>query len=89
MHPFASHLNFLDQQTTSDGKPYGPIRYKEIVKECYLISKNLHTSYTDILKITPIEKQYLLEFLLEEAKHNKEILEKRQAEREANKNNYR
>ena len=63
---FASQTNFLDPKLTSDGKPYGPTRYKEIVKECYLISKNCNTSYTDLMKITPAEKNYLLEFMEEE-----------------------
>ena len=81
---FGSHLNFLDPQFIND-QPYGPIRYKEIVKECYLISKNINTSYTDILKITPTERGYLLEFLLAEAKQREEMLARRKAERAAKK----
>ena len=73
----------MDPQTTNDGLPYAPIRYKEIVKECYIISKNLNTSYVDLLKITPTEKNYMLEFLKQEAEHNKQIMEKMKAEREA------
>ena len=67
-------MNFLDPKLTSDGKPYGPYRYKEIVKECYLISKNCNTSYTDLMKITPIEKNYLLEFIAEEFQKTEEII---------------
>ena len=85
--PFASHLNFLDQQTTNDGRPFGPIRYKEIVKECYLISKNINTSYTDLLNITPVERNYMLQFLVEEAKEREDMLNKRRAEQEANRRN--
>jgi hypothetical protein len=66
LHFFASGQSFLDPLTTEDGKPYGPVRYKEIVKECYLISKNINTSYTDILDITPIERTYLLQFIADE-----------------------
>lgn len=84
MLPFASHLNFLDPQTTNDGQPYGPIRYRELVKECYLLSKNLHTSYTDILQISPIERNYLFKFLIEDAEREKEAIEKKKAEIEAN-----
>lgn len=73
---FASHQNFLDPQLTSDGKPYGPYRYKQIVKECYLISKNSNTSYTDVLKITPLERNYILEFIIEGEKRNQEVIEK-------------
>jgi hypothetical protein len=85
MPHFASHLNFLDPQTDEDGNAFAPIRYKQIVKECYLISKNLNTSYTDVLNITPTEKQYMLEFLLQEAQENKEAIERLKAERQ-NKN---
>ena len=69
-------MNFLDPKLTSDGKPYGPYRYKEIVKECYLISKNCNTSYTDLMNITPIEKNYLLEFISEEFKMTEDLIKK-------------
>lgn len=75
----------MDPQTNEDGSPYGPVRYEEIVRECYLISKNINTSYVDVLKITPVERNMMLNFLLEEAKRREEILAKQEAEREANK----
>jgi len=77
----------LDPQTTDDGKPFAPIRYKQIVKECYLISKNINTSYLDVLNITPTERQFIIEFLVQEAKNKKEITEKAKAEHQVNKNN--
>lgn len=61
---------------TKDGKPYGPWRYKQIVKECYLISKNCNTSYTDIMNITPLERDYLLNFVADEFKRSQEIINK-------------
>ena len=48
---FASGPNFLDPQLSNDGKPYGPKHYKEIVKECWFISDQLNTSYTDVLDL--------------------------------------
>ena len=85
-YPFASHLNFLDPLYIDDDKtPYAPIRYKEIVKECYLISKNINTSYLDILQVTPTERNYMLEFLVAEAKQREEMLAKKKAERAAKK----
>lgn len=69
----------MDPQLTKDGKPYGPFRYKEIVKERYLISKNMNTSYNDLGKITPLERRYLLEFLADEVKQTKEAIEKQKA----------
>lgn len=75
-HCFATHLNFLDPLLTSDGKPYGPTRFKELVKECYIIAKKCNTSYTDLLTITPTEKNYLLEFIIDDAKDAQKMVEK-------------
>lgn len=71
MHPFVSLTNFLDPKLTNDGRPYGPLRYKEIVRECYIIAKNSNTPYTDLMNITPIEKSYLMEFIMQEFEANK------------------
>lgn len=73
---FASHLNFLDPQLTSDGQPYGPFRYKQIMKDCWYITKHIHTSYNEILKISPNERDILIEFISNDIrKHNEEMEE--------------
>jgi len=72
---FAQHLNFLDPQSTDDGKPYGPWRYKQIVKESYIITKNTNTPYSDILNMTPTERELMIEFLSEDFKKQQEQLE--------------
>lgn len=72
---FASNQNFLDPKLTEDGQPYGPARYKRIVQECYLISKNMNTSYSDVLKLTPKEREYLIKFLLEDYDEKKKVVE--------------
>ncbi len=51
-----------------DGKPYGPIRYEEIMRECYYISKFTNTSYNDTLDITPSERAMILRFIEQDAK---------------------
>ena len=43
------------------------------------------TSYLDIGKITPLERQYLMQFIIEEDRKNKEYLERVKQQREANK----
>lgn len=53
--------NFLDPRTSKDGKPYGPKRYKQLVQDCWFISDNLHTSYTDVLDLAYIDRIYLIE----------------------------
>jgi len=63
----------LDPLLTSDGKPYGPVRYEQIVEERYLISKHIHTSYFDLGKITPIERKYILEFIRRDLEHENEV----------------
>jgi hypothetical protein len=67
--------SFLDPQISKDGKPYGPKRFKEIVKECWYISDNLHTSYTDILDISTQERVYLFECIREKAEATKKAME--------------
>lgn len=62
----------MDPQKTRDGKPYGPIRYEELVKERYLISKIINTSYADTGKLTPIERKYILNYIIEEFNKEKE-----------------
>jgi hypothetical protein len=57
---------------TNDGKPYAPIRYKELVKERYLISRYMNTSYTDLGQLTPTERKYIIEFILNENKSSEQ-----------------
>ena len=70
--------SFLDPQTSSDGTPYGPKRYKEIVKECWYISDNLHTSYTDVLDLSFQERFYLIELINEKHDATKKAIEAQQ-----------
>ena len=69
----------MDPQLTKDGKPYGPKRFKEIVLERYLISKNINTSYNDIGQLTPIEREYLLEFIADEQKRSQEYIKEQKS----------
>ena len=68
--------NFLDPSLTSDGKPYGPVRYKEIINERYLISKFCHTSYSDVATMTPMEREYLLSFILNDLQRERDAHDK-------------
>ena len=72
--------SFLDPQTTSDGKPYGPYRYKQLIKECYIIAKNTNTPYTALMDITPTEKNELLNLIIEDNQKSQEAMEKLKAE---------
>ena len=68
VHTFASGPNFLDPQTSSDGTPYGPKRFKELVKECWYICDNTNTSYTDVLDVSIQERRFLIDNI--NAKHD-------------------
>lgn len=74
MRRFSTQVNFLDPKYREDGEPYGPWRYKELVRLNYIISKNCNTSYTDILKITPRERDYLWEFIYDDAKKAEDMI---------------
>lgn len=75
----------MDPALTTDGKPYGPKRYESIVKERYLISKRLNTSYIDTANISPLERGYLIKWILEEIKAEQEAMAKQRAQMEAQK----
>ena len=66
----------MDPLLTFDGKPYGPVRYEQLVEERYQISKHIHTSYLDIGKITPTERKYLLEFIRQDLQRESDLRDK-------------
>lgn len=67
---------------TKDGRPYGPERYKSLIRNLYIISKNTYTSYTDLRdKITPAEMNALLGLIKEEQESNQKYIEKLKEER--------
>ena len=68
-------MNFLDPQRTKDGKPFGPERFKQLVKERYLITKHTNTSYGDTGDISVKEKDMLIDFIMEDLRRTKEAIE--------------
>jgi hypothetical protein len=82
---FASDQSFLDPQTSNDGSPYGPKRFKEIVKECWFVSDNLNTSYTDVLDLSFQERFYLIELINEKQDATKRFLEDARAKQQKSK----
>jgi hypothetical protein len=67
--------SFLDPQLTKDGQAFGPKRFKEIVKECWYISDNLNTSYTDVLDLSFQERFYLIQLINEKQNATKKAIE--------------
>ena len=75
LHPFALDRSFLDPLMSEDGTPYGPKRYKEIVRECWYISDHTHTSYADVLDLSHLERIYLLRLINEKQDATREAIE--------------
>lgn len=82
MYPFDLQVSFSSQHQlikdseTGEEIPYGVWRFNQIVKECYFISDNIHTSYKDLLDITIKEKELLIKYINEKNKAEREALEK-------------
>jgi len=66
----------MDPKLTEDGQLYGPVRFKNIVKERYFISKKCNTSYIDVGYMTPLERKYVIEFILDEIEKEQKKLNK-------------
>lgn len=73
----------MSPRYNSDGKPYGPWRYNEIIKECYYISKQIHTSYEDLMEVTPLERKALIGIIEEELRKQHEAYEEAKKKRGA------
>ena len=76
LQTFASQMNFLDQQYDENGRPLGPERYKEIVKDRYYIAKHGNISYQDTGRMTPTERDYIRNFIEEDLRRQKEYIDK-------------
>ena len=59
-----------------DNPELGSQQYKELVKERYLITKHTNTSYNETAHITPLERRYIFEFIMDELQKQKEAYEK-------------
>ena len=68
-------MNFLDPQLTSDGQPYAPHKLKDIIKQRYYISKYTNTSYSDVGKLTIIERDNLLQLIHNDLKVQHDAIE--------------
>jgi len=83
-----SILNFLDPKLIN-GKPYGPERFKNIVQERYFISKKCNTSYNDVGEMTPIERKYIIGFILDEIEKEKQLIDEVKQKQETRRGKWR
>ena len=76
--------NFLDPTLNPDGTPYAPKRFKDIVYERYFISSQCNTSYNDVGRMTPLERKYVTEFIIEKLEKEQKALEDAQKKKKNN-----
>lgn len=78
-------MSFSDPQQlikTDDGEmPYGIYRFQQIIDECFIISKTINTSYTDLMDISIRERDRMIEIIIEDNKKQKEELDKIKAKK--------
>mgnify|MGYP004694361889 FL=1 len=78
-------MSFSDPQQlikTDDGEmPYGVYRFQQIIDECFIISKTINTSYTDLMNISIRERDRMIEIIVEDNKKQKEELDKIKAKK--------
>lgn len=79
MLPFESQMNSLDPQLSDEDKAK---KFKNLIKERYIITKNTNTSYMDAGEMIPIERKYIIEFLEAESKQMQEELNKKKQQLE-------
>jgi hypothetical protein len=53
-----------------------PRRYRDLVQQRYLLTKYTNSSYNETGCFTPIEKQYLFEFIEQDLKKQQEAFSK-------------
>lgn len=56
--------------------PYGVFRFQQIIDECFAISKVINTSYNDLMDVSIMEKNRMIEIITEDNKKQKEELDK-------------
>lgn len=71
--PFASTQHFLDLYINSD--EFKTTTMQNIIEEKYHISKRLHTSFTELDDITPMERKALLRLIVKDLEEQKRIME--------------
>lgn len=65
----------MDPTTTSDGKPYRDKRFKELIKECWFITDQLHTSYAEALDMSTFERITLIKLINEKMEATNKAME--------------
>lgn len=65
----------MDPKKTDDGKIWARERFLTIIKERQFISSRINTSYYDIGKISPFERERIISTIADEDKKTKETID--------------
>lgn len=72
--------SFLNPQFTNDGRNYDLVRFEEIVKECWYISDNIHTSYSEALDLSYQERVALIKCINDKIEGTQKAIDKMKQE---------
>ena len=72
--------SFLSPQHTKDGRNYDIVRFNEIVKECWYISDNIHTSYNEALDLSYQERVALIKCINDKIEGTQKAIDKMKLE---------
>lgn len=66
----------MDPKLTSDGRPFSQFKVDDILRQSYIITRHCNTPYSDVLEMTPMERETLIGIIREELKKQDEALTK-------------
>ena len=72
--------SFLSPQYTNDGRDYDLVRFDEIVKECWYISDNIHTSFNEALDLSYQERVALIKCINDKIEGTQKAIDKMKQE---------
>ena len=67
-------LNFFGLQLTSCSKEEIDQIFSNTLNECYIISKHIHTSFSDVKKMTPTERRFIIKFIVDDMKQEQDLI---------------
>lgn len=75
--------SFFGLQLTSCKKEEIEQVFSNTLNECYIISKHIHTSFSDVKKMTPTERRFIIKFIIDDMKQEQEMIKASKANRKS------
>lgn len=67
-------LNFFGLQLTSCSKEEIEKIFSNTLNECYIISKHINTSFSDVKQMTPTERRFIIKFIIDDMKKEQDLI---------------